>query len=395
MKYSRIETEITEAALENFKDNKLETNTECAVLGFIYVAASGVCFTLMATTIKWFDSLSPYTWGFYRSFVNFVLNCIFLAWQGVHITEWLGSKRHQVMLLSFRTFFGMVGMIGGFTAFQLLELGDASCFRQSVPIWASLFGWLLLGENLDLVEVCIISFIMGGLILVTRPSALFGGAVYDRKFLRGMTAGIIAAIGSSLAFVMIKKVKVHHPSTPNFVIINWLLIGGMFLTYPLSIITGMPFQLPHGKQVLGVCLGGSFGFGGQILLTTGIGLERVGPVMSVRSWDIILMYVCQGLLWGFDTNGLILRILGAFLIMIGSISLGIHKWMKTREKNDYNKLETELATRGSCDMEKFSEEEIILHLENESNLDPTDSEDDGDTDFQNLNHPIKLSSNEQ
>jgi len=395
MKYSRIDTEISGEASEKYNDKKLETKTECAVLGFIYVAASGICFTLMATTIKWFDSLSPYTWGFYRSFVNFILNCIFLACQGVHITEWLGSKRHQVMLLFFRTFFGMVGMIGGFTAFQLLELGDASCFRQSVPIWASLFGWLILGEKLDYVEVCIISFIMGGLVLVARPSALFGGAVYDRQFLHGMTAGLIAAAGAALAFVMIKKVKIHHPSTPNFVIINWLLCGGMVLTYPLSIITGMPFQLPRGKQVLGVCLGGSFGFGGQILLTTGIGLERVGPVMSVRSWDIILMYLCQGVLWGFDTDGLLLRILGAFLIMVGSISLGIHKWMKTREKNHYDKLETELATRGSCDMEKFSEEEITLHLKNESNLDPTDSEEDGGSDFKNLNHPIKLSTNDQ
>ena len=124
---------------------------------------------------------------------------------------------------------------------------------------------------------------MGGLILVTRPRALFGGTVYDRQFMHGMTAGIIAAIGASLAFVMIKKVKVHHPETPNFVIINWLLCGGMFLTYPISIISGMPFQLPRGKQVLGVCLGGSLSFVGQILLTTGIGLERVGPVMSVRS----------------------------------------------------------------------------------------------------------------
>jgi len=394
MKYTRINSEITEQTSENPRD-KLETKTECAVLGFIYVAASGICFTLMATTIKWFDTLSPLSWAFYRSLVNFILNCIFLTWDGVPVTEWLGTKRNQVWLLFLRSFFGMGGMIGGFTAFQLLELGDASCFRQSVPIWTSLFGWIILREKLDVIQISIISFIMGGLILVTRPSALFGGGVYDRTFLHGMTAGIIAAMCASMAFVMIRKVKVLHPRTPNYVIINWLLCGGIFLSYPLSVLSGTPFQLPHGAQVFGVCLCGSLGFGGQILLTAGIGMERVGPVMSVRSSDIILMYVCQGLLWGFDTDGLLLRIIGAFLIMFGSVSLGIHKWIKTSSQNDYNNMETELTTQDSCDVEKSSEEEIIVHLKNKLNLDPNDSEENGETDFQNPIQAIKLPSIEQ
>ena len=210
----------------------------------------------------------------------------------MHITEWFGTNRNQARLLFLRSLFGVGGMIGGFTAFQLLELDYASCFRESVPIWASLFGWIFLKEKLDVIQIFIISFIMGGQFLVTRPTFLYDGGVYDWTFLEGMTLGITASMCASLAFVIIRKIKILHSRTPNYVIINWLLCGGIFLSYPLSVLSGMPFQVPHGMQVFGVCLVGSFGFVGQLLLTAGIGKECVGPVMSVRSSDIILMHLC-------------------------------------------------------------------------------------------------------
>ena len=99
------------------------------------------------------------------------------------------------------------------------------------------------------------------------------------------------------------------------------------------------------------------------------------------------------MLWGFELDGLLFRIIGAFLIIFGSVALGIHKWLKTRVKNDYNNVETELTTQESCDVETFSEEEII-HLKNELN-DSTNSEDDVNTAFQNPIHAIKLTRKEE
>jgi len=235
----------------------------------------------------------------------------------------------------------------GFTAFQLLELEDASCFRQSVPVWTSIFGCIILKEKLDRIEILLIVLIMIGLILVSRPSFLFGEGTHGENFLYGSIAGVLGAISASVAFIMVKKVKMVKPDTPNFVIINWLMLGGIFLSYPLALLSGNPFELARGWQILGVGLGGSFGFIGQYLMTAGLGMERVGPVMSVRSSDVILLFLLQGVIWGFNMQGLAYSAFGALAIMVGTISLGFHKWMKTRNDNDIGRLETELVNMES------------------------------------------------
>jgi len=137
---------------------------------------------------------------------------------------------------------------------------------------------------------------MVGLILVAKPSWIFGGGVYDQQFMYGSIAGVLGSISASVAFIMIKKIKVLQPDTPNIVIINWLMLGGILLSYPIAVLSGESFVLVRGWEILGVCLGGSCGFMGQYFLTAGLGMERVGPVMSVRNSDVILMFLLQGLI---------------------------------------------------------------------------------------------------
>jgi len=341
MKYSRIDTETTRTINSDLKANKTEATYQSPVLGFIYVALSGVCFTGMVTTIKWFDSIKPFSWVFYRTFVNFLLNAVALLWKGIPIADWFGTEKKQVMFLSLRAFFGVSGMTCGFIAYQLLELGDASCFRQSVPVWSCIFGYIFLSEKLDWVEICLVTLIMCGLIVVSRPSFLFGLSTYSPGFIYGSTAGILSAICSSIAYICIKKVKIVKPETPNFVIVNYLMCGGMFMSYPLCLLTKTSFQIIWGWQILGACFAGSCGFMGQYLMTAGIGMERVGPVISVRSGDIILMFLFQGLIWGFDTSGLVYSISGALAIVFGTVSLGVHKWRKTRYESKLKEMDIE------------------------------------------------------
>lgn len=234
------------------------------------------------------------------------------------------------MFLSLRGLFGSVEMISSVIVYQLLELGDASCFQQSTPVWASLFGYFMLNEKLQLVEIFLIVLIMLGLLTVSRPSFLFGGSTYGPEFIYGAAAGLFSAILGSLGVTLIKKVKIVVPNTPNLVIVNYHICGAMILSYPLCLLTNTAFQLVSGWQIFGVCLAGSFGYMGQYLLTVGIGMERVGPVMSIRSTDIVLMFLLQGLLWGFDTRGLVYSIVGALAIVLGTVSLGVHKWKQRR-----------------------------------------------------------------
>jgi len=329
MKYNRIDNGATRTTNSGMKVNKSESKDQSPVLGFIYVALSGVCFTGMVTTIKWFDSLKPFSWVFYRTLVNFLLNAVALLWKGIPITEWFGTEKKQVIFLSLRAIFGVTAMTLGFFTFQLLELGDASCFRQSVPVWSCILGYFLLSEKLDWIEVCLITLIMSGLLVVSRPSFLFGLSTHGPGFIYGSTAGLFSAIFSSIAYICVKKVKITWPETPNFVIVNYLMCGGMLMSYPLCLLSKTPFQVIKGRQILGACFAGSCGFMGQYLMTAGIGMERVGPVISVRSCDIILMFLCQGLIWGFDTSGLGFSISGALAILFGTVSLGVHKWRKT------------------------------------------------------------------
>jgi len=71
-------------------------------------------------------------------------------------------------------------------------------------------------------------------------------------------------------------------------------------------------------------------------------MARVGPLSSVKSSEMIWTFLFQGLIWGFDTRGLVYTVSGALAIFFGSISLGVHKWRKTGYKKAGMMVEQEL-----------------------------------------------------
>jgi len=120
------------------------------------------------------------------------------------------------------------------------------------------------------------------------------------------------------------------------------MFGGILVSCSSFLIHKESFQIVEGWQIFGVCFAGSLSFFSHILKTVGIGMARVGPVSSVKSSEMIWMFLFQGLIWGFDTRGLVYTIAGAFAIFFGSVSLGVHKWRKTGYKKGAMVVEQEL-----------------------------------------------------
>jgi len=332
MKYSRISTDDICSETEGQTVNVSEATDQNPVLGFVYVAASGVFLTGTLIIVKWFDSLTPLSWLFYRCLVNFLLNAAVLLWQRTPITEWFGTEKRQVMFLCLRALSGGFAAYLTFAAFQSLELENASCFKQTKPVWTCILAYYVLNEKLDLVEICLITIIICGLIVASRASFMFGVSASSPGLIYGSFAALISAILSSVVFTSIKKVKVIKPDTPNLVIVNWSMLGGILVSCSSFLIHRTSFQIVKGWQIFGVCFAGSLSFFSHILKTAGIGMARVGPVSSVKSSEIIWMFLFQGLIWGFDRRGLVYSISGAFAISFGSVSLGLHKWRKARNK---------------------------------------------------------------
>merc|ERR1719419_627344 len=246
------------------------------------------------------------------------------------------------MFLSLRALSGVSAAYLTFIAYQSLELENAACFKQTKPVWTCILAYYVLNEKLDDVEIGLITLIMCGLILASRASLIFGISTSSPGLIYGSIAALLSAMLSSVVFTLIKKVKVVKPDTPDLVIVNWSMFGGILVSCSSFLIHKESFQIVEGWQIFGVCFAGSLSFFSHILKTVGIGMARVGPVSSVKSSEMIWMFLFQGLIWGFDTRGLVYTIAGAFAIFFGSVSLGVHKWRKTGYKKGAMVVEQEL-----------------------------------------------------
>merc|ERR1712087_386181 len=65
-------------------------------------------------------------------------------------------------------------------------------------------------------------------------------------------------------------------------------------------------------------------------------MEKAGPVLSIRSSDIIIMFLMQGWIWGFDSTGIKYSLTGGAAIFVGTMSLGFHKWRMSKRPVDGN-----------------------------------------------------------
>jgi drug/metabolite transporter (DMT)-like permease len=218
---------------------------------------------------------------FARSLIMVVICAVALRVRGIAM---LGTRRRLLLL---RSAFGFAALSCFYYGLTHLPIADATVIQYMNPLFAALFAVYLLRERLRPVELVGLLISLVGVVIVARPSFLFGGEA--RLPLFAVLVSLGGALCSGVAYVLVRKLDTEH----------YLVV--IFYFSALSVLGSLPFVLnqpvlPRGGEWL-VLLGvGVSTQAGQIFLTRGLHAERAGPATAATLVQIIFA-ATWGVLW--------------------------------------------------------------------------------------------------
>ncbi|MCP4655542.1 MAG: DMT family transporter, partial [bacterium] len=216
-----------------------------------------------------------------RALVALILSVAFLRRAGIPL--WGHNRR----LLLLRGLFGFGGLSCFFYALVHLPLAEATVIMFLSPIFTALLAAVFLGERPTPLLPVALAFGFGGVVLITRPALLFGGA--SSPFPPGVVlVALCGAFFGGCAYVAVRRLSAGEH---GLVIILYFPL----IAFPASIPGVLMHDpiWPDGREWLlligvGVCAQVA-----QIFMTRGIKLLPAGTATAIMYLQIVF-----SALWG-------------------------------------------------------------------------------------------------
>ncbi|HLA63840.1 MAG TPA: DMT family transporter [Rhodothermales bacterium] len=215
-------------------------------------------------------------------------------------------------LLFARAAIGSTALSLLYFALGRLPLGDATTIHYTAPIWTALTASLLLGERVGPRVAGSIALSLAGVLLVARPSFLFGtdGA------LEGI--GVLAAVGGSvlsgIAYTLVRRLRT---TDAPLVIVFWLSAVGALGAFPFAL---GGWAMPDAQTWAYLAAAGGMTLVGQVALTYGLHRLPAGRATAVGYVQILFAFAWSMLV--FDVHPDAGSILGALVVLTGVLLVG-------------------------------------------------------------------------
>lgn len=225
------------------------------------------------------------------------------------ISPW-GNRKGLLVL---RGVLGFAALSAFFYAVVALPLADATVIQYTNPVFTSLIAALVLGEAVRARDAASLAVSLAGVLLIARPSFLFGAA---SRGLDPLAVGIAlgGAVLSAAAYVVVRRLgeTEHH-----LVIVHYFAV--------IATIGALPTAAPDLVWPSPLAWLGLLGVGvathiAQIMMTRGLALEPAGRAMTVGYIQIVF-----AALWGLLFFGEVPDLAagaGALLIIGSTAALG-------------------------------------------------------------------------
>ena len=277
-------------------------------LGMRYMVAGAFFFSVMSVLVKLAGERIPSQQVVLaRAVVTLVLS----AWAVRHarVSPWGNRGRRRLLL--FRGVMGFVALSCFYYTLTNLPLADSTVIQYTNPVWAGLLAVPLLGERLRMREVVSVLASLAGVVVVTRPTFLFGGPAAALP--PGVVAvGLLGAVCSGVAYVTVRKLGGTENAS---VIIFWFSAVSVVGSIPL--VRDPVWPTPAEWLVLlGVGVSTQLG---QVAITHGLRLERAGRATATGYLQIVFAGA-----WGIAFFGEIpdaATLAGALLIVASTLAL--------------------------------------------------------------------------
>ena len=142
-------------------------------LGLILTTASGILFAIASLFVKLSNTTIPaFEIVFFRLIIQILLVLPAAVWAQADL---LGEKKHRPYLVCFGVVnFASISCIYG--SFTKLPLGDATVCISTTPIFTALLAYVFLKESWHIFDAAATFTCLGGVVLITRPTFLFGSS---------------------------------------------------------------------------------------------------------------------------------------------------------------------------------------------------------------------------
>lgn len=181
-------------------------------------------------------------------------------------------------LLALRGILGFGALSCFFYAVVSLPLADATVLHFMNPVFTALTAAVVLDEHLGARETLLVVGSMLGVVVVARPSFLFGEA--DALDPVSVGIALTGALLAAAAYVTVRRLRGEEP----LLIVFWFAALSTLFSLPLVVRNPVLPTLSTFLVLIGVGLTTHVG---QVLITYGFRLERAGRASSVGYLQIV------------------------------------------------------------------------------------------------------------
>jgi len=219
-----------------------------------------------------------------------------------------GSRRG---LLALRGILGFGALSCFYYALVHLPLAEATVLQYTNPAFAAVFAIFALGEVVRRRELLALLLSLAGVLLVARPTFLFGGAATLDPLAVGI--GLTGAVLSAAAYVVVRMLGTEH----YMVVILYFAVISSVGAIPAAALHAV---MPTPGEWLVLLAVGVTTHAGQVCMTRGLHLERAGRATAAGLVQIVFA-AGWGLLVFGDAPG-VWGLAGGALVVSGVLLLG-------------------------------------------------------------------------
>ena len=214
-----------------------------------------------------------------RAVVTLVLSVIVLRRRGVPM---LGNQRRWLVA---RGIAGFLALCCYYEAVRRAPIADTTVIQYTNPIFTAILAAVFLRERMSRADVLGVVASLVGVVLVARPSFLFGGAALDPL---AVGLALTGAVLSSIVYVIIRGLR---ESEDPMVVVFYFPLVATPAAIPLAIATGLVWPTPtEWALLLGIGVVTQIA---QVYMTRGLHLEPAGRATAVSYLQVAFAYA-----WG-------------------------------------------------------------------------------------------------
>lgn len=243
---------------------------------------------------------------FFRGLLTLALSFAIVRRAGIRPV--LGT--HHRLLLQ-RGILGAAALACFLFSLTHLPLGEATLIQYTNPIFAILVAHWWFGERMRRAEWMALSASLAGVLLITRPGVLFGGAA------SGIPAGhaLIALMGAAFsgsAYATIRKMPAEHPE----VVVLYLPLMSVPMSLPFIATNWLAPTALEYALLVGIALATQLA---QTYMTRGLQVERTARATTVGYVQILFAGAWGALLFGEAIT--LWTVTGAAIVLAGMVAL--------------------------------------------------------------------------